>query len=272
MAFGMNASTSNSSMDQDVFGGQDFQDFYKNMNSMFGNTMNNASGMNSQAQGLNPFFSNMMNTGSAGANSLLGGGSSGGYEDELMQKIMQGSGGRSNMGTMYESIVGGEGNSYIDPMVSAMKRSSMDNLDRMQSGTGLDAAAMGQGGSSRHAMQNAMQGKEMNNDMLDRESMMRGGAYDKDLAMKMGIAQQADTNKQSELDRYSSLLGRSDQNTMGGLQSMSGLGQFGMQSMNPMMMSMMAPYYAMQMQGNAMGDPTVTTSQDSNSYSGGFGL
>ena len=157
-----------------------------------------------------------MNGAIGGYNSQMGGGSFGDTTD-IRNKLMGSMGQPSQMGQMYNSIVGGEGNTYIDPMVDAMKRSSMENLDRMNSGTAMDAAAMGQGGSSRHAMQNAMQSRDMNSDMLDREMNMRGGAYDTDLNMKMDIASMADSNRQQEQDRMFNMMSGSDANQQAGM-------------------------------------------------------
>jgi hypothetical protein len=275
MAFGLNFGTDSSKASQGVFGDGQFQDYYKNLNSMFGPMMSGAGDMSGSAKGLAPFFQMLMQKGAGGAESLLQGGAAGGSTDQILQQLMDSfkqSQGPSNMGKMYESIVGGQGNTYVDPMVDAMKRSSMENLDMMTGRSGLDAAAAGQGGGSRHAMTNAILSRTANSDMLDREMGMRGGAYDKDLAMKMGIAQQADTNLGGTQDRMMSLLGSTDANKMAGIGAMSGLGDFGVQSMSPQMMAMMAPYYAMMMQGGAMGDPTVLSKSSGKSMSGGFGL
>lgn len=275
MAFGLNFGKDKATASQDVFAGQSFEDFYNNMNAMFGNTMGNSRTMMSGAQGLNPFFQNLMGMGTTSVGSLLDGGAAGGNQDQIMRQLMDSlrtTAGPSNTGKMYESIVGGEGNTYIDPMVDAMKRSSMENLDMLTNRVGLDAVAAGQSGSSRHAMTDAMLARTANNDMLDREMNMRGGAYDTDLRMKLDIAKMADQGVAGTQDRLMSLLGSTDSNRMAGIQGLSGLGQLGMSSMNPMMMAMMAPYYAMQMQGNAMGDPTVTSTQSSKGKSFGFGL
>ncbi|RLD70922.1 MAG: hypothetical protein DRI98_06685 [Bacteroidetes bacterium] len=135
---------------------------------------------------------------------------------------------------------------------------------------------MGQGGSSRHAMQNAMQGAQVNKDMMTQEANMRGGAYDKDLAMKMGIAQQADQSRQSEQDRMMQMMQGSDANRMGGMNYGSSMQNLGMGMMAPWMQAQNQGWGSMGNYANALGGPTVLSqgsqSGDSKAMSGGGGM
>jgi hypothetical protein len=173
---------------------------------------------------------------------------------------------------MYQDIVGGEGNTYIDPMVDAMKQGGMENLNQMQAGTGLDAAAMGQGGSSRHAMQNAMLGKSANQDMMNKEAMMRGGAYDKDLNWKMEIAKQADQGIQNTQNNLMDMMSGADRSQQAGMQFGQGMQNLGMGSFAPWQQAQMAPWDPMNSYANIVGRPTVLSSsqgQQSGSSKGG---
>lgn len=148
---------------------------------------------------------NVFDTASGNYQNLIDGGSwgdSGKIQDKLFSYMGQ----PSQMGQMYNSIVGGEGNEYIDPLVDRMRESSAQNVATLQGQNALDAASMGQSGSSRQAMENAMITSQANRDLMNKEAELRAGAYDKDLAMKMGIAQQADTNRQAEQDRLYDML------------------------------------------------------------------
>lgn len=228
-----------------------------------------------QATDLDPYMQNVMNNANQGYENQMQGGSygdTGEIRDRLMQSMDSMRGG-SETGKMYNSIVGGEGNTYIDPMVDAMKRGAMDNNARMQSGTAMDAAAMGQGGSSRHAMQNAMTNQMSNRDMMDKESMMRGGAYDKDLAMKMDIANKADLGVQNTQDRYMNMLAGADANQRGAMDFGSQMQNLGMGSMAPAMQASQVPWDNMNQYANAIGGPTVLgeSSGSSRGKSSGFG-
>ena len=263
-------------MSQDVWGGQQqgLQDMYGSMNNLWG-------GMNpmfQQQQSMAPWMQQQMtdtyDQANVGYGNMMSGGSFGDTSDvrnSLMDSLSQ-SGEGSNMGRMYESIVGGEGNTYIDPMVDAMKSGAMENNAMMQSGTAMNAAAMGQSGSSRHAMENAMTNRNSNRDMMNQETMMRGGAYDKDLAMKMDIAKQADAGVQSTQQRYMDMLGGADSNQQSAMNYGQNMQNLGMGQMAPWMQSMQSPWSMMGQYSNAMGAPTVLSSGKSSSSSSGFNI
>lgn len=235
--------------------------------------MNQTSAMAGEVANLAPEVSGLLSgyasqANDAYGNQLAGGsvGDTGDIRGLLAQSFARQQGG-SNTGDMYKSIVGGEGNTYIDPMVNAMKRSGMENLGMMKSRNGLDATAMGQSGSSRHAMENAMATRGMNSDMLDREMMMRGGAYDTDLNMKMDIAKMADTNQLQTQRNMMETLGMSDQNRQAGMGYGTTMQNLGMGMMAPWMQAMNAPWMNMQNYAGVLGDPTVLGKSSSKSGS-----
>jgi len=275
--FGGNKSDSKSTMNQDVWGPQS-----ENLYQMYGhlNSLHEAGmpfmnlGMMS-AYTADPYMQNAARYGQQQSDYMGQGGSYGdtsGMRDNLYSSLQESMNNPSSMGRMYEDIIGGPGNTYIDPMVESMKQSGMDNLSRMQSGTGLDAAQMGQGGSNRHAMQNAMQGAQASQDMLGMENMMRGTAYDKDLNWKMDIARQADLGRGQAQDRAMNVLGGGDQNRMFGMNYMPMQQNLGMGTMAPWQQAQMMPMMLGNMYSQAMGDPTVLTSGQSKGDSGGLGF
>lgn len=237
-------------------------DFYRsNIDNMIGGMSRNLQDISSGAQG--------------GYERMLSGGSIGNTEDirnQLLQSINTSMTSPSNTQRMYESIVGGPGNEYIDPMVDAMKTGAMDNLNRMQSSVGLDAAALGQSGGSRHAMQNAMLAKEANKDMMAQEAMMRGGAYDKDLAMKMDIARMADTNVGAGQDRLMQMLSSADQNVGTGMGFGQSMQNLGMGALAPWMQGSNASWDMMDRYGNVIGRPTVLGSSSGSSKGASHGM
>jgi len=269
-------SSSDANTSQDVWGpqGDALGGMYGQAGDLWGQNSGYQNQLNSLAQSLGPQLQQIFGGAQGGFNQQLGGGSFGDTSD-VREKLMGSMGQPSQMGQMYNSIVGGEGNDYIDPMVAQMKQGAMQNLGQMQSGTGLDAAAMGQGGSSRHAMQNAMQGAQVNKDMMTQEANMRGGAYDKDLAMKMGIAQQADQSRQSEQDRMMQMMQGSDQNRMGGMNYGSSMQNLGMGMMAPWMQAQNQGWGSMGNYANTLGGPTVLSygnqSGNSKGMAGGGG-
>lgn len=200
--------------------------------------------------------------------------SSGGvYGDtsDVRQKLLGSMGGRSNMGSMYESIVGGSGNTYVDPLIDQMRKSSAQNVQTLQGGNALDAAAMGQSGSSRQAMQDAMFANQANKDLLSQEALMRTDAYDKDLAMKMSIAQQADTNRGAEQDRLLSML-QGAQSSKENVSNNTNLLQTLLSSgLSPWLQAQQGQWNPINNAANAIGAPTIIGSGSGNSKSKGFG-
>lgn len=273
-SLGGDYSSNRSSAREDVWGpqGEALGDMYGQLGNQWGQSQAGNQAMQNQAGWNQNYNQNMMNQGMGGYQGMLGGGAVGNTGD-VRNMLMQSMGdmqGGSNMGKMYQSIVGGEGNTYMDPMVDSMKNSAMDNLNRMQSNTGMDAAAAGQGGSSRHAMQNAMQANSMNNDMLNRETMMRGAGYDKDLGMKMDIARQADMGVQNTQSNLMGMLGMADQNVMNSGAYGQGMQNIGTGGMNQQNMANMNPWQQAQAYSESMGDPTVLGSMKSKGKSMGF--
>lgn len=275
-SLGGNKSDSAAKFSQNVWSGQQgaLKDLYSAAANLFGGTNDMYSNLfNNLAGNLTPQMQGVTDVAQGTMEDLASGGSYGDTSEirnQLLDSIRSTSGG-SNLGNMYNSIVGGSGNTYIDPMVDAMKESSMENLNRMQAGTGMQAAALGQGGSSRHAMQNAMQARDINRDMLDRETMMRGGAYDKDLQMKLDIARQADQGIQSSQDRLMSMLQGADQNKAGSIGLGSNVQGLGMGTMAPWMQAMQMPWYGMGQYANIIGGPTILGSGKTSSSSKGGG-
>ena len=200
--------------------------------------------------------------------------SSGGvYGDtaDVRQKLLDSMGGRSNMGSMYESIVGGSGNTYVDPLIEQMRKSSAQNVQTLQGSNALDAAAMGQSGSSRQAMQDAMFANQANKDLLSQEALMRTDAYDKDLAMKMSIAQQADTNRGAEQDRLLSML-QGAQSSKENVSTNTNLLQTLLSSgLSPWLQAQQGQWNPINNAANAIGAPTIIGSGSGNSKSKGFG-
>ena len=172
-----------------------------------------------QVPGITQNMQDLYGASSAGQENLLSGGSVGDTSEirnMLLGSLNSTMNSPSNTSQMYQSIVGGAGNSYIDPVVDAMKDSAMDNYSRMTNANTLDSRG-NLAPTSRAAMKDAMLGAEMDRNLQATEANLRSGAYDKDLAMKMNIANLADQNIQGSQDRLAGLLGQADKNVSSGM-------------------------------------------------------
>lgn len=207
----------------------------------------------------------------SGAYQDLAGGGAFGDTSDIRQRLMESMGGPSQMGQMYQSIVGGEGNEYIDPLIDRMRSDAAQNVATLQGDTALDAAMAGQSGSSRQAMENAMITSQANRDLMSQEAALRAGGYDKDLAMKMDIARQADASRQAEQDRMFNMLSGANQAKSGAL-SQGGLMQaLQMGGMAPYLQAQQASWNPLNNLANIIG-PAILTGQGKGSASGkGFG-
>ena len=105
----------------------------------------------------------------------------------------------SNQQKIYSSIMGGEGNSYADALKNQMQTDALRTAGTSLNALDARAARAGMSGSSRQgiAQAGALQGINQN---LQRNLTDVGyNTFDKDLAMKLDIAKQAD---QANVQRY----------------------------------------------------------------------
>ena len=265
---GKSKGSSNNSFSTNVWGpqGDALQNLYQLAFDQYGKGNDYMSQITGQADNI----SNAAN-GILDANKVLQSGGAYGDTAEIRQMLLDSMGGRSNTGIMYESIVGGPGNTYVDPLIESMRVDSAQNVATLQGGNAMDAAAMGQSGSSRQAMQDAMFASQANQDLLNKEAELRYDTYDKDLAMKMGIAQQADYNHQAEQDRLLAMLqgGQSSMEKGTSPVLLTTLLNYGM---NPWLQAQQAVWNPMNNLSNIIGNAIMTGSGSGSSKSKGGGI
>ena len=265
---GKSKGSSNNSFSTNVWGpqGDALQNLYQLAFDQYGKGNDYMSQITGQADNI----SNAAN-GILDANKVLQSGGAYGDTAEVRQMLLDSLGGRSNMGTLYESIVGGSGNTYVDPLIESLRADSAQNVATLQGGNAMDAAAMGQSGSSRQAMQDAMFASQANKDLMNKEAELRYGAYDKDIAMKMGIAQQADYNRGAEQDRLLAMLqgGQGSMEKGTGTDLLSTLLNSGM---NPWLQAQQAVWNPMNNLSNIIGNAIMTGSGSGSSKSKGGGI
>lgn len=231
-----------------------------NYTQQIGNSANQSAGDLSSILGNMTGITNQMAAGGAYGNS-----------DDIRNKLYSMMGQDSQTGQMYNSIVGGNGNSYVDPLIDSLRSDSAQNLQGLRNQNAMSAADVGQSGSSRQAMEDAMMGAQANRDLTTQENSLRQGAYDTDLQLKLGIAQQADSNNQSEQDRlYNMLSGNQSslQNagSMGTLLSQLASGQ-----MSPYLQAQQSQWDPYSNASNILGNAIVLGNGSGSSNSKGFG-
>ena len=207
----------------------------------------------------------------SGLQNQLASGGAYGDSQQYIDTLLNSMGQRSNVGTMYESIVGGSGNTYVDPLIDQMRKDSATNLATLQNANSLDATAAGQSGSSRQAMQNAMLGSQINNQLATNEAQLRQQNYDNDMAMKMGIAKQADRNHQAEQDRLLSMIqgSQDSMNTATGIGSL--LQSLATGGMDNWLKAQQASWNPLNNLANIIGNPIILGKSSGSSKSKGAG-
>lgn len=273
LGFNKSKSSSRSNMSQDVFGGQ----HYKNMYGDMGQGYNQMQPYANMGFGMMPQMQQQMNQiygqGMQGAQGQQAGGAYGDtsrYNDMIYDAMANPQ--QSNQSKMYSNIIGGPGNTYADPLVDAMRQGSNENMDARTSMNDLAATGMGQGGSSRHAMQNAMTNQQGMQDQNLNEMGIREGNYGRDMDWKMGIAQQADSNRQNDLNRAQQMVSGANQSQQYGTNYMPTMQNLSMGYMAPWMQAMQGPWQNQQNYAQNMGDPTVLTEGTSRGKSSGWGV
>ena len=207
----------------------------------------------------------------SGLQNQLASGGAYGDSQQYIDMLLNSMGQRSNMGTMYESIVGGSGNTYVDPLIQQMQQDSAQNLATLQNANAMDATMAGQSGSSRQAMQNAMLGAQANKDLMTQEAQLRQSNYDNDLAMKMSIAQQADMNHQADQDILLSMI-QGSQDSMNNATNMGSLLQsLATGGMDNWLKAQQASWNPLNNMANIIGNPTILGKSSGSSKSKGFG-
>lgn len=270
-------SSSRGKFNQEVFNPNAWNQFYGNANQMF---------QQMQPFGMMGFnmlpymqgnMSDIYDRAGPGVDHLMGGGSYGdttGLRDDLYSSYKDSLSQPSNMSRMYEDIVGGPGNTYVDPLIDSMRTAGDERRRTMHGATGLDAAVAGQGGSSRHAMENAMTNRMIDQDMNLAENQLRERNYDRDMGWKMNIARLADDNRIKTQEMMRGDLQGSDQNVGAGLSYLPNMQNLNMGFMAPWMQAYQMPWMGMQNYAGVMGDPTVLSSGKTRgkSSSGGIGF
>ena len=274
---GAESSQANSKTTQDVFGSGHFGNMY----GAAGDLYEQQSAMNPQFQQfmmgqVNPFMMGLNPYMMQGFGAQMGGGGLGAtgaavdpaLRDSLQQSL---SGGPSNTARMYQDIVGGEGNTYVDPLVDDMYNQAWKGLDRGAfKNSAQSAAASGNMGNYSRQMDNSAFAADTMSDVRSKEMQLRAGAYDKDMDWKMQIANQADSNVGAAQDRAIGLLGGGDQNQQFGMGAGLGMQQFGMGMASPWMAMQQFPWANLNNYANALGDKTVLTNQFSSSKAGSW--
>ena len=263
-SYGGNQYGGGSQYDQRIFGGSNFEDMYGDFGNMWKQYMGPGGGqerIDESAGGASDFMKRISEAGAGGMEELMSGGRMGAtgsaIDPALRESIMASMSDPSQTGRMYESIVGGAGNEYIDPLIARMGEDEAVRQNRSASDIRGSAVGSGMTGSSRHGIAEGLMRSEGSRDLGNREASARAGAYDKDLDWKMKIAEQADLGRGQAQDRAIGLLAGGDENVRAGTDQASWMQNLGMGQMAPWMQAAQNPFQMGGAYSSMMGPGTV---------------
>jgi len=277
MAFGFSGSKSgsdsDSSFEQNVWEGQApwLQDMYGSAGGLYDQTNANMQGMIPGAQQdigqvANQANDYWQNQAQGGVYQNMG------LQNSLMNSLNQSMNNPSQTSQMYASMMGGQGNDYLDAMKASMNLDANNAMNAVDARQDARAAASGMSGGSRHGMTTSQGYKDINDALMQGQAKMGYDTYNQDLNNKLNIAQMADTNLLANQQMMQQMLGNQQATQNTGYSN--ALTQQGL-SLGQFAPSMM-PWDAMGAYASALGGPTILNSgqesSSSDSMSGGFGF
>ena len=169
---------------------------------------------------------------------------------------------------IYGQMMGGQGNNYADAMKASYLGDANRATDNMLANLDSRAAASGMSGGSRHGVATSQGMYDINSNLQKQLADTGYNTFDKDLANKLNIAQQADQGTLARQQMMSGMLNAQQGVQTGALNAGGQMQNLGMGSMAPTMM----PWQNMSNYANSIGSPTVLSSGGSSGSSNAMGV
>lgn len=233
----------------------------------FGNT---GSAINAQTPGVQSYIDQTNSAAMPEWQNQLSGGVYKGMDNAnaLSNSLQQSLSNPTATSQIYGQMMGGQGNNYADAMKASYLGDANRATDNMLANLDSRAAASGMSGGSRHGVATSQGLYDINSNLQKNLADTGYNTFDKDLANKLNIAQQADQGTLARQQMMSGMLGAQQgvqSNALGQGQAMQNLG---MGSMAPTMM----PWQNMSNYANSIGSPTVLSSGGSSGSSNAMGM
>lgn len=259
-----NQHTANSNFGQNVWNGPAMQQLYGAAQNLFGTTNANTG---KAIPGVVNYQQQAANQALKGNQGQINGGVYGnlGIGNQLMSSLNKSENNPSATQSIYSSIMGGNGNSYLEPLKASLEQNQA-NAQALNSGTNAaQAAASGMSGGSRQGVQDALMKTLGNQALTAQEAQMGYNTFNQDLQNKLGIAQQADSNTLARQQLMSGMLGQQQQTVNQGINNTGQIQGWGAAPIN----TYQSPWAGMQQYANTIGGPTVLNSGTSSNKGSG---
>jgi hypothetical protein len=200
----------------------------------------------------------------------LGGAYSGADLNSIMNKVEAFQNTPSQSTGLYENIMGGKGNNYVDAMKNMFVKDAQRTRDLSEASLDSRLAGTGMSGGSRHGVAQALVSRDIDKNLQDQMTKVGYDSFDKDLQNKLGIARLADEQMTARQGMYANLAGGAlqgkDANMNQAASMIPGLQKSIMSQLAPSQV----PWKNLQNYNAAIGNPTILTDavQSGSSYSG----
>ena len=235
--------------------------------STFGNTGNS---INQQMGGAQDYINRTNQSAMPEWQSQLSGGVYKGMDNAnaLSNSLQQSLSNPTATSQIYGQMMGGQGNNYADAMKASYLGDANRATDNMLANLDSRAAASGMSGGSRHGVATSQGMYDINSQLQKNLADTGYNTFDKDLANKLNIAQQADQGTLARQQMMSGMLGQQQGVQTGALNAGGQMQNLGMGSFAPTMM----PWQNMSNYANSIGSPTVLSSGMSSGSSKAMGM
>ena len=233
----------------------------------FGNT---GSAINAQTPGVQSYIDQTNQSAMPEWQNQLAGGVYQGMDNAnaLSNSLQQSLSNPTATSQIYGQMMGGQGNNYADAMKASYLGDANRATDNMLAALDSRAAASGMSGGSRHGVATSQGMYDINSNLQKNLAQTGYDTFDKDLANKLNIAQQADQGTLARQQMMSGMLGQQQGVQTGALNAGGQMQNLGMGSMAPTMM----PWQNMSNYANSIGSPTVLSSGGSSGNSSAMGV
>ncbi len=263
---GGHKNTSNSNMSNESSFKQQIPDFQKNaLTQLYDMAANIFGSTNTATQQQVPGVANFINEVNQSAVPAFRDNLSGGaYRDldignRLMDSLQESLGQPTNTQKVYANIMGGEGNNYADALKASFVGDANRATDNMLANLDARAAASGMSGGSRHGVATSQGLYDINSNLQKNLADVGYNTFDKDLANKLNIASQADSNTLQRQQLMETMLGKGQATSSDTLNQAGAIQNLGMGMFAPTMI----PWQNMSNYANVIGQPTVLSSGSS---------
>lgn len=171
---------------------------------------------------------------------------------------------------LYENIMGGKGNNYVDAMKNMFYKDAQRTRDLSEASLDARLSGTGMSGGARHGVAQALISRDIDKNLQDNMTKVGYDSFEKDLQNKLGIAQMADSNTLARQGMYTNTANSALQGKNANMNAAAGMTPQMSQSVMSQFAPTMMPWKNLENYSSSIGNPTILTNsmQSGSSESG----